>query len=260
LQKIKLFSMSSGKDSAQGAVNGIKIALIGYGKMGRAIETIALQQGHEIVLIIDVHNTADFTAANLQKADVAIEFTSPHTAFANVLKCIEYGVPVVCGSTGWLDKLEQAKTFCRQQNGCFLYASNFSIGVNIFFEINKRLAELMQPHTGYTVRMEEIHHTQKKDAPSGTAVSLAEQVMAAINTKLRWVNGETANPQELPIISKRIDPAPGTHTVSYTSAVDSIDIIHTAHNRTGFASGAVLAAVFVKGKKGIFSMKEVLGL
>jgi 4-hydroxy-tetrahydrodipicolinate reductase len=252
--------MSSAAGTVQQAGKGIKIALVGYGKMGKAIEAIALQQGHEIVLKIDLDNTADFTAANLQKADVAIEFTSPHTAFANVMKCLEFGVPVVCGSTGWLDKLEEAKNFCRQQNGCFLYASNFSIGVNIFFEINQRLAQLMQPHADYNVRMEEIHHTQKKDAPSGTAVSLAEQVMAAMKSKQRWVNGETANPAELSIISKRIDPAPGTHTVSYQSGVDTIEIIHTAHNRTGFASGAVLAAVFVKGKKGIFSMKEVLGL
>ncbi|MEP6727085.1 MAG: 4-hydroxy-tetrahydrodipicolinate reductase [Bacteroidota bacterium] len=238
----------------------MKIALIGYGKMGKAIEAIALQRGHEIVLKIDVDNAADFTAANLEKADAAIEFTGPHSAFNNVMKCLEYGVPLVCGSTGWLDKMDEVKTYCKQQNGCFLYASNFSVGVNIFFEINKRLAELMKPHADYTVSMEEIHHTQKKDAPSGTAVTLAEQVLATIDRKNKWVNNETDDPATLSIISKRIDPAPGTHTVSYHSAVDTIDIIHTAHNRTGFATGAVLAAEFVKGKKGIFSMKEVLDL
>ncbi|MEO5594687.1 MAG: 4-hydroxy-tetrahydrodipicolinate reductase [Chitinophagaceae bacterium] len=243
-----------------GSATGIKIALIGYGKMGKAIEAIALQRGHEIVLKIDVDNAADFTAANLEKADAAIEFTGPHSAFNNVMKCLEYGVPLVCGSTGWLDKMDEVKTYCKQQNGCFLYASNFSVGVNIFFEINKRLAELMKPHADYTVSMEEIHHTQKKDAPSGTAVTLAEQVLATIDRKNKWVNNETDDPGALSIISKRIDPAPGTHTVSYHSAVDTIDIIHTAHNRTGFATGAVLAAEFVKGKKGIFSMKEVLGL
>jgi len=242
------------------AVKGIKIALIGYGKMGKAIEEIALQRGHEIVLKIDVGNAAELTAANLQKADAAIEFTGPQSAFSNVMKCLEYGVPLVCGSTGWLEKLDEAKAYCQQQNGCFLYASNFSVGVNIFFEINKRLAELMKPHTGYNVTMEEIHHTQKKDAPSGTAVTLAEQVMEKIDWKNKWVNTETSNPHELSIISKRIDPAPGTHTVRYQSAIDTIDIIHTAHNRTGFATGAVLAAEFVKGKKGIFSMKDVLGL
>lgn len=242
-----------------GAAKGIKIALIGYGKMGKAIEEIALERGHEIVLKIDLHNAADFTAANLQKADAAIEFTGPQSAFANVMKCLEYGVPLVCGSTGWLDKMHEAKKFCTQQNGSFLYASNFSVGVNIFFEINKRLAELMKPHTAYQVSMEEIHHTQKKDAPSGTAVTLAEQVIEKTGWKSKWVNEETNHPQELSIISKRIDPAPGTHTVRYQSAIDTIEIIHTAHNRTGFATGAVLAAEFVTGKKGIFSMKDVLG-
>ena len=149
---------------------------------------------------------------------------------------------------------------CKKQNGCFLYASNFSVGVNIFFEINKRLAELMKPHAEYKISMEEIHHTQKRDAPSGTAVTLAEQVMEKIGRKNKWVNTETNDPRELSIISKRIDPAPGTHTVSYYSDIDTIDIVHTAHNRTGFATGAVLAAEFVRGKKGIFSMKDVLGL
>lgn len=243
-----------------GSATGIKIALIGYGKMGKAIEEIALQRGHEIVLKIDVDNAADLTAANLQKADAAIEFTGPHSAFNNVMKCLEYGVPLVCGSTGWLEKMEEAKAYCKQQNGCFLYASNFSVGVNIFFEINKRLAELMKPHAEYNVSLEEIHHTQKKDAPSGTAVTLAEQVLGKIDRKHKWVNSETNDAKELSIISKRIDPAPGTHTVSYQSPIDTIEIIHTAHNRTGFATGAVLAAEFVKGKKGIFSMKEVLGL
>jgi 4-hydroxy-tetrahydrodipicolinate reductase len=238
----------------------LKIALVGYGKMGRAIEAIALQRGHEIVLKIDLDNAADFTAANLQKADVAIEFTAPHSAFANVMRCLEYGVPVVCGSTGWLDRIEEVKAYCLQKDGCFLYASNFSVGVNIFFEINKRLAELMKPHDEYNVWMEEIHHTQKRDAPSGTAVTLAEQVLAQVDRKTKWVNSATENPSELSIVSKRIDPAPGTHTVTYESPIDTIGIVHTAHNRTGFATGAVLAAEFVIGKKGIFSMKEVLGL
>lgn len=239
---------------------GLNIALIGYGKMGKAIETIALQRGHTIVLKIDVDNAADFTAANLQKADVAIEFTGPHSAFNNVMKCLEYGVPLVCGSTGWLDKLEEVTAYCKKKDGAFLYASNFSVGVNIFFEINKRLAELMAPHTDYQVSMEETHHTQKKDAPSGTAVTLAEQILERMPVKKNWVNNETNAPTLLGITSKRIDPAAGRHSVSYHSAVDTIDIIHTAHNRTGFATGAVLAAEFIKGKKGIFSMKEVLGL
>jgi 4-hydroxy-tetrahydrodipicolinate reductase len=238
----------------------LNIALIGYGKMGKAIEAIVLQRGHRVVLTIDINNVQDFTEVNLKKADVAIEFTSPHSAFDNVMKCLSFGVPVVCGSTGWLQQLEKVTTHCKQQNGCFLYASNFSIGVNIFFEINKRLAALMNQHADYAIRLEEIHHTQKKDAPSGTAVSLAEQILENIPQKTKWVNNETTAIEELPIISKRIDPAPGTHIVSYQSAIDTIDIIHTAHNRTGFATGAVLAAEFVKGKKGIFGMKEVLGL
>ena len=238
----------------------MKIALIGYGKMGKAIEQIALQHGHEIVLKIDMDNPADFTAPNLQQADVAIEFTGPHSAFSNVMKCLEFGVPLVCGSTGWLDKLEKAIAFCKKQNGCFLYTSNFSVGVNIFFEINKRLAELMNPHTDYAISMEETHHTQKKDAPSGTAVTLSEQILERVERKHKWVSHETNLPEELPITSKRIDPAPGTHAVRYSSEIDTIEIIHTAHSRTGFATGAVLAAEFIKGKKGIFSMKEVLGL
>jgi len=242
------------------AANAIKIALVGYGKMGKAIEEIALQRGHEIVLKIDLDNAADLTPEHLAAADVAIEFTGPHSAYNNVMKCLAAGVPLVCGSTGWLEHLEEAKKYCLQHNGCFLYASNFSVGVNIFFEVNKRLAALMNPHREYAISMEEIHHTQKKDAPSGTAVTLAEQVLEKIDWKNNWVNNESNDPQALPIISKRIDPAPGTHVVRYQSAIDSIEIVHTAHNRTGFATGAVLAAEYVKGKKGIFSMKEVLGL
>jgi 4-hydroxy-tetrahydrodipicolinate reductase len=238
----------------------LKIALIGYGKMGKAIEQIALQRGHSIVLKIDIDNATDFTKENIQKADVAIEFTSPHSAYENIIKCISFGIPVVCGSTGWLQQWDKVVEYCKQQNGCLLYSSNYSIGVNIFFEINKRLAALMNPHAEYNVLMEEIHHTEKKDAPSGTAVSLAQQVLEHLDRKKTWVNHYTNNPAELSIISKRIDPAPGTHIVSYNSEIDSIEIIHTAHNRTGFATGAVLAAEFAKGRKGIFGMKEVLGL
>lgn len=237
----------------------MKIALIGYGKMGKAIETIALERGHEIVLKIDINNAHEFTRENLAPADVAIEFTSPHSAFANVKQLLEWGVPVVCGSTGWLDQFEEVKTICKHQQGAFLYASNYSVGVNIFFELNKRLAELMAPHGTYEVSMEEIHHTEKKDAPSGTAVTLAEQILETLGRKKTWVNHISDNPEELEIISERIDPAPGTHKVKYHSAIDDIEIIHTAHNRTGFATGAVLAAEFIRDKKGIFSMKDVLG-
>ncbi len=238
----------------------MKIALIGYGKMGKAIEEIAISKGHEIVLKIDLSNVDDFNKDNLSKADVAIEFTSPHTAFDNVSKCLEFSVPVVCGSTGWLDKWDDIETLCHRQNGTLLYASNFSIGVNLFFELNTYLAKLMSKYNDYNVSLTEIHHTQKKDAPSGTAITLAEQVLANNAIKKSWINQPTNNAAELEIISERIDPAPGTHTIKYSSAIDDIEITHTAHNRIGFASGAVLAAEFIVGKKGILTMKDALGL
>jgi 4-hydroxy-tetrahydrodipicolinate reductase len=237
----------------------MKIALIGYGKMGKAIETIAVSKGHEIVLKIGIENVEDFTIEAVQQADIAIEFSSPHSAFQNVMKCLEAKVPVVCGSTGWLEKYNEAKDFCAQQNAALLYASNFSVGVNLFFELNSYLAKLMSTHHDYNVVLEEIHHTEKKDAPSGTAITLAEQVLQHIQTKNIWVNQPTHKAEELEIVSKRIDPAPGTHTIKYASAIDDIEITHTAHNRIGFASGAVLAAEFLVDKKGIFTMKDVLG-
>lgn len=238
----------------------MRIALIGYGKMGKAIEEVALHRGHEIVLKIDQPNLHDFTKENMVKADAAIEFTSPHTAFENVKTCIEFGVPIVCGSTGWTEKLDQLKQVCTDKNGSFIYSSNYSVGVNIFFEVNKKLAALMAPHKEYEVILEETHHTQKKDAPSGTAISLAEQVLESIKRKKQWVNEISDNPEDLEIISQRIDPAPGTHSIKYSSAIDDIEIIHTAHNRKGFATGAVLAAEFIKDKKGFFTMKDVLNL
>lgn len=238
----------------------MKIALIGYGKMGKAIEEIALSKGHEIVLKIDANNTSDFTKENIQKADVAIEFTGPHTAFENISKCIEWAVPIVSGSTGWLDHYEKVKKLCEEKKGCLLYASNFSIGVNLFFEINKQVAALMGPYDNYNVSMTETHHTEKKDAPSGTAISLAEQILAQIGRKKKWVNEASREASDLVIRSERIDPAPGTHSVIYESAIDSIEITHTAHTRKGFASGALLAAEFANQKTGIFTMKDVLGL
>ncbi|HEX4956838.1 MAG TPA: 4-hydroxy-tetrahydrodipicolinate reductase [Lacibacter sp.] len=238
----------------------MNIALIGYGKMGKAIHEIIKQRGHEVVLIIDLENAQELTAENIKKADVAIEFTSPHTAYNNVTFCLENGVPIVCGSTGWLDRLEEVKQLAAQKHTGLIVASNFSVGVNIFFEINKRLAALMDAHKEYEITLKEIHHTQKKDAPSGTAISLAEQILDQIGRKQKWVNEQSLQPQELSIISERVDPAPGTHHVKYSSAIDDIEIIHTAHNRTGFALGAVLAAEFLKGKEGFFGMKEVLNL
>ncbi len=239
----------------------MKIALIGYGKMGKAIEEIALQKGHSVVLKIDINNSADLTAENLRMADVAIEFTGPHSAFKNMLTCIEYGVPVVSGSTGWLEDWGKVTEFCKAHDGTLIYASNYSIGVNLFFEVNKYLASLMNNYPEYDVMLKEIHHTQKKDAPSGTAITLAEQVLNNLRRKNKWINdSKTTNDDEIVILSERIDPAPGTHHVKYSSAIDDIEIIHTAHNRIGFAGGALKAAEFAIGKKGVFGMKEVLGL
>lgn len=238
----------------------MKIALIGYGKMGKAIEEIAVERGHTIVLKVNDENLGDFTKENVSNADVAIEFTGPHTAYDNIIGIIDFGVPVVCGSTGWTERINEINKYCMEKNCSFLYASNFSVGVNIFFELNKKLASLMAPHKDYVISMEEIHHTQKKDAPSGTAITLAEQILDIIPQKKKWVNYASNEASELPIISKREDPAPGTHSIKYSSSIDDIEIIHTAHNRKGFALGALLAAEFIKDKKGIFGMKEVLGL
>jgi 4-hydroxy-tetrahydrodipicolinate reductase len=238
----------------------MKLALIGYGKMGKAIEEIALQRNHEIVLTIDEPNLSDFTKENIAKADVAIEFTGPHSAYDNVKNCLEFGIPTVCGSTGWIEKMEEIKKICTEKNSSFIYSSNYSVGVNIFFEVNKKLAALMAGHKEYEVILEETHHTQKKDAPSGTAITLAGQILEQVKRKKQWVNELSENPDDLEIISQRIDPAAGTHSVKYSSATDDIEIIHTANNRKGFALGAVMAAEFIKDKKGFFTMKDVLNL
>ncbi|MBL0183495.1 MAG: 4-hydroxy-tetrahydrodipicolinate reductase [Chitinophagaceae bacterium] len=236
----------------------MKIALIGYGKMGKTIEQVALKRGHTVNLKIDIDTIDSFTKENLNQCDVAIEFTGPHSAKENILKCLDAGTPVVSGSTGWLENIAEVEGLCKEKNGSFLYASNFSVGVNIFFEVNKKLAQLMKGQNDYDVTLEEIHHTQKKDAPSGTAITLAQQVLHEIPRKTNWVNEASTNAEDLVILSKREDPAPGTHSVKYSSAIDDIEIIHTAHNRQGFAQGAVLAAEFLYGKKGIYNMKDVL--
>ena len=238
----------------------MQIAIIGYGKMGHMIEEVALQRGHEVVVKINIENTEDFTKENISKADVAIEFTGPSTAYDNIKKCIDFGVPVVSGSTGWNSRLDEVKDYIKGKKGSFLHTSNFSIGVNIFFEVNKLLAKLMASHPEYDIALKEIHHIAKLDAPSGTAVTLAQQVLATVPRKVNWVNNRSEKPEELSIISERIDPAPGTHFVKYSSEIDDIEIIHTAHNRKGFALGAVQAAEYISDKKGIFSMQEVLGL
>ena len=221
----------------------MKIALLGYGKMGRTIESLATAAGDEIVLRIGSANAADLTTEKLRRADVAIDFSLPDTAFDNVSACLRAGVPVVCGTTAWLDRLEEAKQLCADTKGAFLYASNFSVGVNIFFAVNRYLADLMREQPQYGVRVEETHHTAKLDAPSGTAKTLAE-----------------ALPPGTRITAHRVDPAPGTHVVTYDSPIDSIEIKHTAHSREGFARGALQAARWLVGKEGFFGMADVLGL
>lgn len=237
----------------------MNIALVGYGKMGKIIEGVAISRGHQVVAKIDIDNRHEFNKDHFANVDAAIEFTGPHSAFENVMKCLSIGTPVVCGSTGWLDRVGEVEAACKKNEGSFLYASNFSVGVNIFFEVNKHLAKLMEGHLQYDISMKEIHHTQKKDAPSGTAITLAEHILANNSQKSKWVSGEAANNQELPILSERTDPYPGWHEVAYTSPIDEIRIIHNAFSRDGFALGAVLAAEFIHGKKGIFTMKDVLG-
>ncbi|RYY97548.1 MAG: 4-hydroxy-tetrahydrodipicolinate reductase [Chitinophagaceae bacterium] len=236
----------------------MNIALIGYGKMGHMIEGIAQKRGHHITLRIHLENLHEFTQEALRGTDVAIEFTGPDSAFGNVQQLLDWGIPVVSGSTGWNAQLPEAARICTERGGAFLHASNFSVGVNIFFEVNKLLARLMNPQDAYDVSLLEIHHTAKKDAPSGTAVTLAEQVLEALDRKDRWVKESAEQVGDLVIRSERTDPAPGTHHVRYSSPVDDIEIIHTAHSREGFATGAVLAAEFIAGKKGVFSMKDVL--
>ena len=228
--------------------------------MGHMIEELAVQRGHEVVLRINIDNLDEFSATNMTNADVAIEFTGPDSAFENVKRCLDFGVPVVSGSTGWNNQLQEAKEYAIKNGGAFLHASNFSVGVNIFFQVNKLLAKLMASQPEYDVSLKEVHHTQKKDAPSGTAVTLAEQVLQNLERKSGWINGPSQANNQLSIISERVDPAPGTHYVTYTSEVDDIEIIHTAHSRKGFALGAVLAAEFIAGKKGVFSMDDVLHL
>ncbi len=236
----------------------MKIALIGYGKMGKEIEQIAVSRGHSVVLKIDVDNQHDLTVENLAKADVAIEFTIPTSAVGNYRICFEAGVPVVSGTTGWLDQKPMVEKECLAQNGCFFYASNYSLGMNLFFELNKILARMMKPFPQYDISMTEIHHTQKLDAPSGTAITLAEDILAENGSKKRWTIDEPKNKEELHITPIRKDPYPGLHTVKYDSEVDYLEITHNAYSRKGLALGAVLAAEFCFGKNGIFTMSDLL--
>jgi len=232
----------------------VKIALLGYGKMGKTIEQIAQSRGHDIVLKIDKH----ITDYDITKADVAIDFSVPSAAVGNLSKALNNNVPVISGTTGWLKDYDDITRLCKERDGAFIYASNFSIGVNIFFELNKQLAKMMSDLDKYKVSMEEIHHTQKLDAPSGTAITLAEGIIENSNYKQWSLDKNDAD--TIPIVAKRIEDVPGTHVVSYDSTVDTIEIKHTAKNREGFALGAVIAAEWIVGKTGIFTMKDVLNI
>lgn len=238
----------------------MKIALVGYGKMGKTIERIALERGHTCPVKIDKDNISDLNGEVLSICDVAIEFTGPESALENIKNLLAAGIPTISGSTGWLDRRKEVNMLCKEKNGAFLYASNYSIGVNIFFALNKKLAELMENQASYDVSIKEIHHAAKLDAPSGTGITLAEQIIATNDVKSKWVNAPSDIVQELYIESLREDPAPGTHTVTYKSDIDDIEITHTAHTRDGFALGAVLAAEFIVDKNGIYSMQDVLGI
>lgn len=232
----------------------MKIALLGYGKMGKVIERIALERGHEIVLRKSSASSFD----GLDNADVAIDFSVPSSAVTNISECLDNGIPVISGTTGWLEDYNKMVTLCEEKNGAFIYGSNFSLGVNLFFELNNYLAKMMSKFNQYKVTMEEIHHTQKLDAPSGTAISLAKGIIENSNYS-NWTL-ENPNENEIQIDAKRIENIPGTHSIFYTSEVDTIEIKHTAHNRDGFALGSIIAAEWLVGKKGVFTMKDVLEL
>lgn len=245
----------------------MKLALIGFGKMGRAIEMIAeehnqnkLQPAIEIVLKIDKENLAACTPENIKKADVAIEFSTPETVIQNVFTCFDAGVPVVVGTTGWYHELDAVLQRCREKNASLLYTPNFSVGMNLFFEINRLLAEFMHNQTAYDVKIAETHHTEKLDTPSGTALKLAGQILDHSPIKKKWVNIHAQKKEELEIISHRVPGIAGTHVVNYISEFDEITIMHKANSRKGFAQGALQAALWLQGKKGVFTMKDVLNL
>jgi len=235
----------------------MNIALIGYGKMGKEIETIALKRGHAIVLKIDKDNATDMAGNDLQKADVAIEFSTPHTVLQNIKKCFNAQLPVVVGTTGWYENFEEIKKECAEKKGGLFHATNFSLGVNLFFKVNSYLAELMNRYEDYDVSMEEIHHIHKLDKPSGTAITLANQVISRIDRKSKW-SIDIKNADTLFIKDIREGEVPGTHIIKYHSEIDDIEIMHKAHNRKGFALGAVIAAEFLKGKKGVYTMSDII--
>lgn len=235
----------------------MNIAIIGYGKMGKAIEDVAKTRGHRVTLKISRANLKELNLNNLKEVDVAIDFSTPESAFTNICATLKTNTPVVSGTTGWLKKINDVNKLCLDQNAAFLYASNFSLGVNLFFELNNKLASIMEPYNTYVANIEEIHHIHKLDAPSGTAISLAEQIISENKSYASW-SLHPKNNAELSIKAKRFDEVPGTHQVIYESDIDSISIKHQAHNRNGFALGAVIAAEWLVNKEGVFSMRDVL--
>jgi 4-hydroxy-tetrahydrodipicolinate reductase len=240
--------------------NIMNIALIGYGRMGQEIEQIAKDRGHNVKLIIDIDNEADLNADKLNDIDVAIEFTIPSSAIGNYKTCFDSGVPVVSGTTGWLDNWDEIEEYCINKGAAFFYASNFSLGVNLFFDINRKLARLMKSFDQYKTEMTEVHHTRKLDSPSGTAISLAEDIMDENKDLKKWENNKSNSKDTLGIVSLREGDVPGIHTIRYDSEIDYIEITHSAKTRKGFAFGAVLAAEYAAGKKGILTMKEMLNI
>jgi 4-hydroxy-tetrahydrodipicolinate reductase len=236
----------------------MKIALLGYGKMGKEIENLALSRHHEIVLKIDAFNLNELTPENLSRADVAIDFSTPDSAYENIMKCFEAGVPVVCGTTGWLSRFDEVKNKCEELNQTFFYASNFSLGMNLFFALNKYLARLMNPMDDYEISIKEIHHVHKLDAPSGTAITLANDLIANVDRKEKWELNSAGDPTSVKITAVREGEVPGTHIVTYDSDVDTIEITHLAKSRRGLALGAILAGEFINGKKGVFSMQDMM--
>ena len=235
----------------------MKVAIIGYGKMGHEIEQVLLQRGHSVALIIDQENAHDLCAEKLAAVDVAIEFTTPTTAYSNLRTCIECGTPVVSGTTGWHEQLAELQELCRERGSSMIWSSNYSLGVNITFRLNRYLAELMNRFEGYNVAIEEIHHTQKKDAPSGTAISLANDILERVERKQKWVNEPTEEANAIAITSLREGTVPGTHTVTYLSEDDKIEIKHTLFSRRALALGAVVAAEFVATRKGVFTIDDL---
>ena len=238
----------------------LNIILIGYGRMGHEVEKAAKKRGHHIIMTVDQENQNDMNPGNLKKADVAIEFSLPDAAYNNIMTCLQAGLPVVSGTTGWLDKMPQVEDYCNQHNQAFFHAANFNIGVNLFFKLNEYFARIMNDYSNYDVEVEETHHVHKVDAPSGTAKKLADRLLQAIDRKKNWKKEKAQSPEDLAVRSIREDEVPGIHRVMYHSDFDDIEIKHAAKSREGFALGAVMAAEFLQGKQGVFSMDDLLNL